>query len=323
MTAPGAPSLNRSAPYPVPPPGAPVRVAFVGQRTYFEACAVHHELPGLVPAFVDFRGGANVGGMLARLKSFAPHVVVVFRPEILPPGILTGLDAAVVGFTTEPLPRAGEPAHPLLVSNLTELDAADAGNFDRVICFDPHGWEAAAERLPAWRCMPLPVDDRLFAPVRPARRPPRALFIGFPTEHRQRYLGPVQEDFDIVHYAHGLLGEDLRAAMRSADIGINLHGARRPLSFENRVLLHLAAGHLLISEPLSPSFGLEPGLDFLEVADAAEFSLRVHEAHAEPEAHHHVRVRGRHKAEQFRASTVWPRVVRDLLDDLAAFGTAR
>jgi hypothetical protein len=323
VTAPGALSRTGGAPYPVPPPGAPARVAFVGQRTYFEACSVHRELPGLLPAFVDFRGGANVGEMLGALTSFAPHVVVVFRPEILPPGIFAGLDAAVLGFTTEPLPRAGEPAHRLLVSNLAELDAADAGNFDRVICFDPHGWDAAAERLPAWRCMPLPVDDRLFAPVRPALRPPRALFIGFPTAHRRRYLEPVQEDFDIVHYAHGLMGEDLRAAMAATDIGINLHGARRPLSFENRVLLHLAAGHLLISEPLSPSFGLEPGLDFLEVADADEFRLRVHEAHATPEVHHLVRVRGRDKAEQFRASTVWPRVVRDLLEDLAAFGTAR
>ena len=176
MTAPRGLSLSGRAPYPVPPPGAPVRVAFVGQRTYFEACAVHHELPGLMPAFVDFRGGANVGEMLATLTSFAPHVVVVFRPEILPPGIFAGLTAAVLGFTTE---------------------------------------------------------------------------------------------------------------------------------------------------PLSPSFGLEPGLDFLEVADADEFRLRVHEAHATPEVHHLVRVRGRDKGEQFRASTVWPRVVRDLLDDLAAFGTER
>ena len=36
-----------------------------------------------------------------------------------------------------------------------------------------------------------------------------------------------------------------------------------------------------------------------------------------------VRVRGRLKAEQFRASRVWPRLVHDLHADLEAFGSAR
>jgi hypothetical protein len=36
-----------------------------------------------------------------------------------------------------------------------------------------------------------------------------------------------------------------------------------------------------------------------------------------------VRVRGRRKAEQFRASRVYPRLVADLLADVRAFGSPR
>jgi hypothetical protein len=38
---------------------------------------------------------------------------------------------------------------------------------------------------------------------------------------------------------------------------------------------------------------------------------------------HTVRVRGRRKAEQFRASRVYPRMVTDLFADVRAFGSPR
>ena len=139
-----------------PPPGRPLRVAFVGQRTYFEVCVPHAPVGGIEPFFVDFRGGGNVGELLTSLREHRPDAVVVFRPEIIPPGLFAELDVPILGFTTEPLPRAGQDTHDQLEANLAELAQAD-----RVICFDPYGWDAAAQPVPVWRCMPLPVDDRL------------------------------------------------------------------------------------------------------------------------------------------------------------------
>jgi hypothetical protein len=298
-------------------------VAFVGQRTYFEACTMRAPAGGIEPFFIDFRGGANTGELVSELSAFAPDVVVVFRPEIIPPGLFAPLRAPVVGFATEPLPRAGEQSHHNLEWNLLELDRADRANFDRVICFDPYGWDVAAARLPVWRCMPLPVDDRLFRNVSPARHPPRVIFIGYSTMHRERYLLRAKHEFDIGHYAHGLMGVELRETLAAADVGINLHGAPWPLSFENRVLLHLASGHLVLSERLEPAFGLEPGIDFIEVLSREDLILRLHQIHQQPDAYERVRIRGRDKAEQFRASRVWPAVVRDLFADLDAFGTER
>src|SRR4051812_11817676 len=73
-----------------------------------------------------------------------------------------------------------------------------AGDAARLITPDP----AAA----AWRTMPLPVDDRLSASVRRAPGPPRALFVGESSAHRERFLVGAKHEYDLVHYAHGLNG---------------------------------------------------------------------------------------------------------------------
>jgi hypothetical protein len=311
-------------PYALPRPGEPVRVAFVGQRTYFEACSLGAPAGGLRPTFIDFRGGAETAPMLDALHRFDPHVVVAFRPEVLPPGAMESIAAPVVGFLTEPLPRAGDPTpHQNLAYNLAELSKVDAGNVDRVITFDPLGWDAAAALLPLWRAMPLPVDDRLYRAPRPSRRPPRIIFIGYSTMHREQSLIGLKHEFDLPHYAHALMGDELRDVLWSADAGLNVHGDEWVRSFENRVLLHLAAGSLVITELLEPLFGLEPGLDVLQVADRHELSLRVHQLMQMPDMHDRIRIRGHHKSRQFAASKVWPRVIGDLFADLTAFGTQR
>jgi hypothetical protein len=316
--------VTRAAlPYPLPLAGAPVRVAFVGQRTYFEACAMPAAAAGVQPLFIDFRDGAPTAPVLEALERFDPHAVVLFRPENLPAGTFSGLRAPVVGFLTEPLPRHGRSSHPDLEYNLAELRRVDRDNVDRVICFDPLGWEAAAELLPTWRSMPLPVADDLYRRPTPSRRPPRVVFIGYSTMHRETALLSLKHEFDLPHYAHGLMGRELREVLAASDAGINLHGDRWLVSFENRVLLHLASGHLVISEPLDPKYGLDPGLHYVEVGDQYDLDLRVHQLTQQPDAYDRVRIRGHHFSQQFRASLVWPRVIGDLFADLRAFGTER
>lgn len=299
------------------------RVAFVGQRTYFEATALSAPAGGLEPSFVDHRGGADPGAMLARLAELAPDVVVVFRPEILPAGALDGVPALTLGFNTEPLPRGdGAAAHPDQLWRLSELAQTDTAQFDRIITFDPLSAAAAPPGLDVWRSVPLPVDDRLFAPVRPAADPPLVGFIGYSTDHREAWLVDAKHHFDVLHVAHGIAGEALRGLFGRLDVALNLHGHPYP-SFENRVCLHLAAGHLVISEPLSPTHGLEPGIDFLEVRSPHQLLLAVQRLREGRTTYDAVRRRGRRKAEVFRASRVWPRLLADLTRDVAAFGSGR
>ena len=55
-----------------------------------------------------------------------------------------------------------------------------------------------------------------------------------------------------MHIGHGLFGARLERFLPRADVQLNLHNNPYP-TFENRVCLALAAGHLVISEPLSPA----------------------------------------------------------------------
>jgi hypothetical protein len=310
-------------PYRVPRIGAALRLAFVGQATYFEACALSEQSARIRTRFFEFRAGADADAMLAQVQAFAPHVVIVFRPEVLPTGVFADLPAAVLGFLTEPIPRArGNRAHVDLKRRRAELSLMDTGNVDRLVTFDPMIVPTAELYMPVWRSLPLPVADRLFAPVRVSGKRPSIVFVGRATAHRERFLKRPKDELGLVHAAFGVGLDELVELLAVHEIGVNLHNEPYP-SFENRVCLHLAAGQLMVSETLSPSHGLEPDIDYLEVAEPDQFAAVLHAATRFPAAYHRVRVRGRRKAESFRASAVYPRLVDDLLNDLRVFGTAR
>ena len=123
-----------------------------------------------------------------------------------------------------------------------------------------------------------------------------------------------------MHVAFGAGASELERLMGEHDIAINVHNNPYP-SFENRVCLHLAAGHLVLSEPLSPLHGLEPGIDYVEFEAAGQLDEALWSLRRRPNLWRNVRLRGRRKAEQYRASRVYPRLLGDLTADLAAFGS--
>lgn len=310
-------------PFPTPPAGRPLRLAFVGQRTFFEVCALGGERPDFSTRFHEFRRHGDAAALRSDLDAFDPDVVVVFRPEIVPAGTFAGLRAATLGFLTEPIPRDAAGGHHDLDRRRWELEQVDAGSFDRVVSFDPLIASTAEAILPVWRSVPLPVSDALYRDVEPVTGKPRVLFVGRSTPHREQMLAAAKAEHpDLLHEAFGVGARDLAQLMAAHDVGINLHNDTY-WSFENRVCLHLAAGHLVLSEPLSPQHGLERGIDYLEVSHGGGLSFLLTQLEKFPRTWHRVRVRGRIKAEQFRASRVWPRLVHDLLADLAASGTRR
>ena len=298
------------------------RLAFVGQREYFAYCSLEHPAGGVEPAFFDFRPDAPVAPLLTALEAFAPDVVLVFRPEIVPAGAFAGLDAVTVGYLPEPLPRPGGNGHPDLDIRMGNLRRTDPHNFDRIASFDPLVVPTVEEVVPVWRSFPIPVSDRFFAAPRPATGPPRLLFTGRSTGHREAFLGPVKKDFDCIHLAHGVTDDRLIEFMGEVDIGINLHNEPYP-TFENRVSVYLAAGLLVLTEPLSPRHGLIPGVDLVEADEPWKLWDVVRQVARAPDAFAGVRANGHRKAQRFRASRVYPALVRDVLADVALFGTPR
>ena len=267
----------------------PLRVAFLGHPATHGAHALHVPAGGLVPTFVDVREGEDPARARAALAAIAPRAVVWFSPEHPPEGVRAAT-LAVVG-----------------------PDEAAPEGFDRVLRTPGPG----ADR--AWRARPLPVDDRLYADVRPMAAQPRALCLASSTSHREWVLTPAKHSHDVLHYAHGLAGETLAGVLADTDVGIAL--VRRPgAGFPSQALMHLAAGQLLLSEQLVPDCGLEPGIDFLPFNSRDELVALLTQVRLRPEAYERVRIRGRLKAEDHRASRVWPRIVADLLQDLRVFG---
>lgn len=305
-----------------PPGHAPLRIAFVGQVVYFEQCSLALPAGGLQPTFVDFRAGAHHGALIARLQELDPDVVVVFRPEIIPTGLFRSLRALTIGYLTEPLPRDPTRAHADLRARLGWLQAVDSGNFDRIVSFDPLIADTAGAVLPVWRSLPIPVADHMFMDPRERAEPPRLLFIGRSTEHRELLLAPVKARHPIVHIGHGLFGRRLESFLRGADVQLNLHNNPYP-TFENRVGIALAAGHLVISEPLSPTHDLEPGRDLLQIETPEALGALVDQLMQDPDAHRDVQRAGREQAERFRASTVYPQLIADAVADVAERGSHR
>jgi hypothetical protein len=301
----------------------PLRLAFVGQQVYFGYTALQSEAGGVVPTFVDYRFGADPQPMLAALDALKPDVVLVWRPEMMPPGVFDDVDAVVVGYLSEPLPRPGpgEP-HRDLRMRLDYLRQIDPGNYDRIVSFDPMVIPTVDPFVKVWRALPIPVGDHYFGPVREPNASPRILFTGRSTDHREAFLGSVKHDFDVIHIAHGITDERLVEFLREVDVGVNLHNEPYP-TFENRIPAYLAAGLLVVSEPVSPHHGLIPGTDFVEVQGPWQLYRVIEQLARHPDAFRAVRLAGRRSAERFRASTVYPRLVHDVLHDVATFGTHR
>ncbi len=296
-----------------------VRVAFVGQSGFFHQCALEQPVGDLQPEFVDFRSAAPAAPLLARLQELDPDVVVVFRPEIIPANLFAGLRAVTIGYLTEPLPRGRGADHPDLKARMWWLEQVDRSNFDRIVSFDPLIAETAASVIPVWRSLPLPVADSLFLPAHDRADPPRALFVGRSTEHREELLAPAKATYPLVHIGHGLHGELLLRFLRRTDVQINLHNNPYP-SFENRVSIALAAGQLVISEALSPTHGLVPGTHFIEINDGAELAAALDRLAHEPGSFAEVQSAGALEAERFRASNVYPELISDALADVAVNG---
>jgi len=297
-------------------------VAFVGQSVFFRQCALEQPAGDLEPTFLDHRAGVAAEPLLAQLEALDPDVVLVFRPEIIKPGLFESLRAVTIGYLTEPLPRRNGVKHVDLHQRLWWLEQVDAANFDRIVSFDPLIVETAEDVVPVWRSLPLPVADSLFTDVRERAVPPRLLFVGRSTEHREELLAPVKRAHPIVHIGHGLFGPELARVLLAADVQLNLHNNRYP-SFENRVCIALAAGHLVISEPLSPTHGLTVGADYLEVDTPESLVSLVDQLAEDPAAHVAVQLAGRRQAERFRASHVYPQLVHDVLADVALHGGRR
>jgi hypothetical protein len=242
------------------------------------------------------------------LVEFAPHVTVVFDPTSFPADWLGDLPGATLALLVTGAP---DGAHEETLEQL-----------DRVASFDPSLTGARVGGTQVWRAIPPPVSDQLFTERPRPHRYPRAISIGRSTEHREAMLLPAKHHHDLLQVIHGVTGPELRELLAECDVGVFI-AASDGGGFGLQVGMHLASAQLLLAEELTPDHGLEPGIDYLRVRAPDELVWILERLARFPEMHERIRIRGRLKAEQYRASRLFARLAHDLLRDVAAFGSPR
>lgn len=299
------------------------KLVFLGQSTYFQAIALSKPTEDLKTEFVEYRPGMPAEAAHEALIQAKADVVIAFKPESLPEGLLRGVGGERIGWFTEPIPRNGYKKNGILTQRGKEhldlerryqaLSRANFDQFDRFISYDFNIVKTLERFVDIWRSIPLPVDDIYFVDEISQRRmdDPRISFWGRPTPYRDRFLNPILHSSDVLYIAHGAFGGIQRDLLSQVDVAINIHNEDYP-NFENRVPLHLASGHLVLSEELSPRHGLEPDLDFVEFYTPENLGSAVQKAKESFAEFKLMRIRGREKAEYFRASRVYSEIISSL-----------
>jgi hypothetical protein len=275
----------------------PLRVAFVGRASEAGHAVPAQPVDGLHATFVEHRAGRAPTNVLAHVATHDPDVVVVFGIGSLPAAAVRRIAAPVVAWTLRAEQPPGVAHHPDLpqASERYREGQATARDYARVI-----------DR-------PLPVADEHLGPPRSWSADPRILVIGHSSDRCERLLVDSKHRHELLHIAGGLHGAALSAALAGAEVAIDVRAEDTP-HFGPRVALYLAAGLLLLSEPLHPLHGLRAGGDHLEFRDSAQLVELLRRVRADPAAFTTVRDAGRDAAEALRASRVYP----DVLAPLAA-----
>lgn len=308
----------------------PLHLAIVGQDTYFKSTDPESNDETFRTTFVPFSEGDDERALRLSLENLRPDAVVVFKPESLVTDCLQGLPTTKFGWFTEPIPRVdhshNDPQTERWGASSKVGNAADlrrrlekartvrTSNFDHFLSYDPLIVPTLSHFVDITASYPLPISDKYFSNSAESftQNPGGITFIGRLTSHREKFLDRIAHRFNPLIVTHGLHGELLDVVLRQTGTAINLHNLPYP-NFENRAAMHLAAGHLLLSEALSPSHGLEAGMDFIEISDPSDLEGRLFEIEMNPDQFSLLAIRGRQKAEYFRATRIFDRISKEFV----------
>ncbi|HTU96594.1 MAG TPA: hypothetical protein VMF14_12190 [Solirubrobacteraceae bacterium] len=294
--------------------GQRTRLAVLGPPAWLAICCPPPQTPAYRACGVAVSPGDDPELTLAAVNRFAPDVTVVLDPRCLSGDALRRLPGITLGILVASSVHAERHPAPELGDRLAALDRV--ASFRTALT----GTEVAGRRI--WRAIPPPIADMLYGEVRPLHRRPSVMTIGRSTTHRDDLLLPAKHHHDLLEIIHGVAGEELAALLGEYDAGVYV--PREPgAGFGAQVGVHLAAGQLLFANSLGPRHGLEPGLDYLSFDSGGELVYMLDRLARFPEMYQRIRLRGRMKAEHYRASRTFQRIVHDLRLDVAAFEERR
>jgi hypothetical protein len=295
-----------------------LKVAFVGQPEY-NSPLYETDIDDLYtvrkfsPVFDSACGHAATAATMASLLDFQPDVAIFFRPEFFANDLLSQLRGVKIGISTEPMPKyLNNTFHYTLdsIGRFKSLLKAAALKFDYIFHYDATSL-SFMERMGVRVSGPLalPVATKTWRAAAPRDADWDLVFVGRSTEHRERHFGTLKRDLRFLHIAHGIIGKDALPYYHAARIGLNIH-AEPELAWEPRMQQLMAAGLLVVSEPISPNDLLRPGEHFLEVRQPYETYETCRAIAANAGSFEPIRRAGYERVQRdLAARQVWPRLI--------------
>jgi len=275
---------------------SPPYVLFVGSRRLLECMVGHLHLPGYRISQLAAYNDRELEEALSERPLGQPRLAVVIDPSRYAGGLVERLPGRRIGIVAD--------------NDLADQRPEGVRACELLLSFDPRReWVGGVK---VWRAMSPPVSDSFFVPKVVAPRHPAAVTVGRSTPYREEVLIEAKHHYDLLQIIEGVSAEELTTFFRDHPVAVYV--PRYPGGGPAwQIAAHLAAGQLLLSERAPTMFGLEEDVDYVAVKDGNHIMRLLEALSRFPTMFTRVAIRGRQKAEWFRASRVWQRLIDDAL----------
>jgi hypothetical protein len=251
-----------------------MRIIVIGPRTFFE-----NHFPENWQSDPDVKFLHNEWNLkidVRAINTFAPDLILIFRPELITRSELEAMSGIKIGFLSEPLNLRLKSAGWLKRKSSEVVIRRAAMNFN---AFSPNSlnFTFSFERIARETeidlnlqnviACPLPIDTSCFHSIE-TTRDIDIFFIGKPTAYRTEKLDSLRwSKYKYVWVAHGLSGPELAHYLRRSKIVLNIHADGSIAAYEPRIDLALACGAKILSEPLDSARKLSQNITITEIFD--------------------------------------------------------
>ena len=291
-------------------------IAFLGQSLYFRQAAIENTFLDANCNFVAYTFGENPDKALMELNALDPDIVIVFRPELFEQFEEFFADRISIGYFTEPLPNKSYSKHKDLELRFNFLKNSYIGRtkvFDLFVGYNPLFGQSLESIVDIWGYFPIPVRDDIILPTdldQSALSVEAGLFVGRTTSYRSSFLEPIKH-----RYGWTVLDNAHLVDLLPYSVALNLHNENYG-NFENRNFLHMALGHLLLTEPQEVSLDLSPGFTHLEFNKPSELVDLIEYIDENPDDVNQLRDNGRKFVRRYSSSVTWSKLLSDLCEVL-------
>jgi predicted CoA-binding protein len=229
-----------------------IKVAVVGAAEYFWWHAPYTDNV-LEVVFFDYYHGSDEEDCFCRISMFAPDIMLVFRPEIVPKSFLLLAKGPIIAFSSEIFPFSRREGIPSDLKNVAKADffKCGMGRFPGYVYHydDSRRTFCLEEGIYFTGYQFLPLNLSLFPnSIAEDERPVDVLFFGRASARRSEiFEGLKQSRLKFIWIEHGLTPQELMPFLTKSKCVVNLT-ADRTASVEPRILISLFAGCRVLAE---------------------------------------------------------------------------